>query len=196
MKRLHFGVAGATSVSVKVEWPSGATQNFTNVATNKLYRLTEGSANPAVVTPGGVPPFPPGGAPPYQCGKPTFNPAVDKGVFIWRDCPTGEWRMKTAAGGGTVTYRGSITSPSPYNKVTTVGTSTADKVDNKTDPKVISFQLNTGGASSDGINFIPRDFMDACLRVDAPAGTSIYYGPFRIRLAQPLDLNTRGTCSP
>jgi hypothetical protein len=43
MKRLHFGLAGAAQVNVRVEWPSGTVQTFNGVATNKLYRVTEGA---------------------------------------------------------------------------------------------------------------------------------------------------------
>ena len=42
-KRLHFGLAGATSVSLSVKWPSGATQTFADVPANRLYQLTEGA---------------------------------------------------------------------------------------------------------------------------------------------------------
>jgi hypothetical protein len=43
MKRLHFGLAGAAQVNVRVEWPSGTVQTFNGVVTNKLYRITEGA---------------------------------------------------------------------------------------------------------------------------------------------------------
>ncbi len=43
-KRIHFGLAGATSVSLTVKWPSGLVQTFPNVAANKLYTITEGMA--------------------------------------------------------------------------------------------------------------------------------------------------------
>jgi hypothetical protein len=42
MKRAHFGLAGATQATVRVEWPSGTVQTFNNVAADKLYRITEG----------------------------------------------------------------------------------------------------------------------------------------------------------
>ena len=43
-KRLHFGLAGATSVSLTVKWPSGLVQTFQSVAANKLYTLTDGAS--------------------------------------------------------------------------------------------------------------------------------------------------------
>jgi FG-GAP-like repeat/ASPIC and UnbV len=48
-KRIHFGLAGAQSVSLTVNWPSGSTQTFANVAANRLYQITEGGANPVPV---------------------------------------------------------------------------------------------------------------------------------------------------
>ena len=43
-KRIDFGLAGATSVSLTVKWPSGLVQTFPDVAANKLYTITEGMA--------------------------------------------------------------------------------------------------------------------------------------------------------
>jgi hypothetical protein len=41
-KRIHFGLASATSVSLTVKWPSGLVQTFPSVAADRLYTLTEG----------------------------------------------------------------------------------------------------------------------------------------------------------
>jgi hypothetical protein len=41
-KRIHFGLASATSVSLTIKWPSGAVQSFPSVAANRLYTITEG----------------------------------------------------------------------------------------------------------------------------------------------------------
>jgi len=56
MKRAHFGLAGATLVNLRVEWPSGNVQTINSVAANKLYRITEGTgivAVPRTVAPAG-----------------------------------------------------------------------------------------------------------------------------------------------
>ena len=42
MRRSHFGLGAAATVDLRVEWPSGAVQTLPDVATNKLYRITEG----------------------------------------------------------------------------------------------------------------------------------------------------------
>jgi hypothetical protein len=185
-KRLHFGLAGAARATVRVEWPSGTVQTFNDVAANRLYRITEGNAALAAVTPGG--------AAPYQCGPPPINAGVDRGVFIWRDCPSGEWRMKTAAAGGRVVFAGSITSSGAYKSVKGVGLNTADSL-TRPAPNKIVFRFDTVGKSKDGVNFVPQDGASACLRVDTPAGLQVFYGPFRRPLSQPIDLDTRGSCN-
>ena len=108
MPRAHFGLGGATAVDLRVEWPSGNVQTFNDVAADRLYRITEGSGIARIV---------PGGAPPYQCGAPAINGATDSGVFIWRDCPTGEWRLKVASAGASINYRGTITSGASFTSV-------------------------------------------------------------------------------
>ena len=40
----YLGLAGATSVSLTIKWPSGLEQTFTNVAANRVYTVTEGQA--------------------------------------------------------------------------------------------------------------------------------------------------------
>ena len=44
-KRIHFGLAGAATVSLTVKWPSGLVQTFPGVAANKVYKVTEGMAS-------------------------------------------------------------------------------------------------------------------------------------------------------
>ena len=119
-KRSHFGLAGASLVNLRVEWPSGNVQTFNNVAADKLYRVTEDA---------GIVPVTLGDAPAYQCGPPTINSAVDKAVFIWRECPTGEWRLKTSAGGGSITYTGTITSAANYTSVKGQGLNSFDTIE-------------------------------------------------------------------
>ncbi len=55
-KRLHFGLATSTTVSLRIEWPSGIVDTFSNVPANHLYRITEGGGYQEIV------PTPPGGS--------------------------------------------------------------------------------------------------------------------------------------
>lgn len=186
-KRAHFGLAGATSVDLRVEWPSGTVQTFTSLAANRLYRLEEGGGIAAVAL---------GVAPAYPCGPPTINPAVDSAVFVWRDCPSGEWRLKTAAGGGAVSYSGRISAAVPYTSVKPVGLNSYDSLDYTTNPQQIVFAFSTRNTSTDGVNFRAPDGTSICLKIDAPAAVQVLYGPFRSPVAQPFDLETQHPCTP
>jgi hypothetical protein len=185
LKRAHFGLAGATTVDLRVEWPSGSVQTFNDVATNKVYQVTEGV---------GIVPAKIGTAPAYQCGPPPLNGATDKGVFVWRDCPSGEWRLRTAAAGGEATYSGTITSGAAYTKVQGIALSEFDQLDYTSNPKQVKFTFQTKGSNLDGVNFLPQDKLSACVRITAPAGIKVYYGPFRVPLTQPLNLDLRAGC--
>ena len=185
-KRAHFGLAGATSVDLRVVWPNGTAQTFSGLPTNRVYRITQGQSGYQSMTAG----WP---AAAYQCGAPPLNGAVDRGIFIWRDCPSGEWRLKAAAAGGQVAYVGTVTSSQAFVKVTRIGLETADKVDTS-NAQQIKFTFDTRGTGTDGFNFVPKDRLSACLRVSTPSGLKVYYGPFRKPLATPLNLDTRQGC--
>jgi hypothetical protein len=185
LKRSHFGLAGAEFVDLRIEWPSGNVDTFPHVAADRLYRITEGA---------GIVPVALGVAPAYQCGPPTLNAAVDKGVFLWRDCPTGEWRLKTAAGGGATVTSGTISSTETYASVKGIALTAADQLNYTADPKKIVFRFDTRGKSTDGVNFVPRSTANTCIKIDAPSGSKIFFGPFRKQLTPPFNLETQATC--
>ncbi len=186
-RRSHFGLASASTVDLRVLWPSGAVEEFTGVAADQLYRITEGS---------GIAPVALGVAPAYPCGAPPLNGTLDTGVFIWRDCPSGQWRLKTAAGGSSETYIGKISSSANFVSVTPVGLDAGDAVDSTSNPTQISFVFATSGSETDGVNFNVADGTSNCLKLDAPSGVQVFYGPFRVPfLAQPFDLDTQSTCA-
>ena len=43
-KRIHFGLASASTVNLTVKWPGGAVQTFQNVKANHIYKITEGGS--------------------------------------------------------------------------------------------------------------------------------------------------------
>ena len=43
-RRIHFGLAGNTSVDISIEWPDGTVDNFTGVASNQMYLAVQGGA--------------------------------------------------------------------------------------------------------------------------------------------------------
>jgi hypothetical protein len=152
---------------------------------NTLYRITENEGIVAVT---------PGTAPAYPCGKPVTNGAVDKGVFVWRDCATGTWSMKVWSANTAITYQGTITSTSDFTTVTPQSVETNDVL-NTSNTKQVGFTFNSKGTGSDGVDFKLPDGANACLDVTAPAGQQVFIGPFRTPVTQPLDLETQQGCS-
>jgi ASPIC and UnbV/FG-GAP-like repeat len=184
-RRAHFGLAGNATVDLRVVWPGNTEQTFKNMPANKLYRITENDGIVAVT---------PGAAPAYPCGAPATNGAVDKGVFVWRDCATGQWSMKVWSANTAITYQGTITSTSNFTTVTPQSVETNDVLDTS-NPKQIGFTFINTGTGSDGVNFKLPDGANACLDVAAPTGQQVFIGPFRTPVTQPLDLETQQDCS-
>jgi hypothetical protein len=184
-KRLHFGLARFGTVDLRVEWPSGHVQWHRGVAANRVYRITES---------GGIAQVRLGEGPAYPCGAPPLDGKVDRGVFIWRDCPTGEWRMKMAAGGAILNYSGQVTSTQNYVSVKPQGLETVDQINWTSNPRQITFSFDTRYANIDGFNFRPQEGARTCLRIDAPANTKVHYGPFRAEMPTQFDLETQGAC--
>ena len=187
-RRIHFGLAGATAVNFTVWWPDGTPQSFYNVPADKLYRITQNVSTPQAVAVGV--------ALHYPCGPPTpaLNGATDYGVFIWRDCPSGQWRMKTSASGGTATFTGTVNSTAAFTSVRGVGLSPDDVLNYTTNPRQIAFTFHTSGSFNDGVNFDVQDNTINCLSLTAPANMRVYYGPFRVPVTTPIDLETQTTC--
>lgn len=183
--RSHFGLAVSKAVDIRVEWPSGTVTTYPGVVADRLYRITEGT---------GIAPVALGIAPPYPCGPPAFNGAIDANVFVWKECLTGAWKIKTTAGGGSVTYSGTITSSAPFTAVTPVGFDTGDSMDSTSNPKQIVYQLVTTGNGSDGINFTPQEGATTCLKVSAPSSAKVLYGPLRAPVTQSFNLDTLAPC--
>ena len=183
-KRTHFGLAGNTKVDLRVEWPSGNVQTFNDVAADKLYRITEDTGIAAVNV---------GVAPAYPCGKPTIDGAVDKGVFAWRDCATGQWSMRVVSAKTAVTYQGTVTSTSSFSSFKRQGLESNDVLDTSS-PKQIGFTFYSNGTGQDGVDFKLPDGANACLKVPVPSGVRLFMGPFKTPIAEPIDLETQDGC--
>ena len=75
------------------------------------------------------------------------------------------------------------------------GLDASDALDFTTSPNRIAFTFATTGNGTDGVNFTPQESVSACLAVGVPAGIPVYYGPLRIPLTPPFDLETQTACS-
>lgn len=186
-RRIHFGLANATSVDLTITWPNGVTENFNNVAADKLYRVTQG-ASIQVRTPGN--------ALPYPCGVPPYNGATDKGVVMWKDCGTDTWKMRMLGGGGNnVHITGSLSSTQPFVNVTPVNLEINPDVLTQS-ASSLSFDFVTSGSAEDGLNVNLTPGAGSCFTVNVPAGGQVQFGLLKKTVTSPFDLETLQPCTP
>lgn len=184
--RMHFGLGSATTVDLVVDWPSGLQEIYQDVAANQILKITEGVGIATVV---------PGAGPPYSCGLPTFDPASDFGIFVWRDCYDDVWRVRLAGGGASIdTFAGTVVSPVPLVQVDPVGLEAADLLESISDPRQVFFEFTNGGGGTDGFNVRLADAISGCFALDTLTPTPVFYGPFRSPVATSFDLKSAEAC--
>jgi hypothetical protein len=184
--RIHVGLANATKVDIEITWPAGYLETYRDVAANAVYKATELS---------GLAPNPTSLGVPYACGKPAINAWVDTGVYVWKECYLGVWRVRFAAAGDKLNYRGSVAANAPIERVNNKGWGNVLNLD---DPSTLVFDITEANAKLKGFNLIPGARATYhCLRLTVPAGTPIYYGPFKDRmLSNDINLESGTACSP
>jgi hypothetical protein len=128
------------------------------------------------------------------CGEPVFDAATEAGVFVWKDCATGQWHMRASPGGVVTTYTGSIASSSGFTQISGFSLETSDVLDTTTDPTSASYQLTVSGGGQDGVDFTPAAASSTCFAVDAPAAATVYVGSARTVVTAPFDLTTLAAC--
>ena len=194
-QRLHFGLAGNETVDlVEVVWPSGLVETFNAVPSDQIYELREGtgSLDPVLLGGGEFQPAQLGD----ECGIPEFDARVHEGVFVWKDCTTGVWSMRTSAGWSSYTaYSGSVISDGNFVFVTDEGLlEGADELDSSVAGQIrYSFGLSSGGR--DGFSFELASGASGCFDVEVPGETQVLLGAGSIPAQLPLDLNTLGVCA-
>ncbi len=195
-KRIHFGLGANTQVDITVEWPSGQTDTFTNVAADSLYRVNEGGAIVAVTAgPAVGSPVPQAGD---ECGATPYNRRIDGAFFVWKDCTTNRWFVRAAAGGDPTKtqYNGTVSADQGFSSVNAFSLENNDFVDT-TNPQSISFKHVVKNNAEDGFDFVLVDDNGAenCLSLDAPAGAPIFVGPLAWPAPNPVNLGDLGSCS-
>jgi len=100
-QRIHVGLAGNTVVDeIRIEWPSGAVDVYTNVAADSLYNVTEEtSLLPADLGP----PVTTAIEADDECGRPAYSATYGPMIQLWRDCGTSDWHLRFRSGLGRLT---------------------------------------------------------------------------------------------
>ncbi|MEE9492692.1 MAG: putative Ig domain-containing protein [Gammaproteobacteria bacterium] len=198
--RIHVGLAGNTIIDrIRIEWPSGQTDNFTNIAADQLYTAIEngilspvGSGTPVHVT------FAPG----EECGEPAFTETLGPALLVWRDCGTDNWHLRVKGGLDRLTENrlknavGQIVADTNFGFANPVAASGNDFVIRNT-PNIVDFSLsvNVAAGNNKGINFSTPGQLRTCLSVDGDDFEAVYLGNTGKRIDLPFDLSALGACN-
>ncbi|HEX5787877.1 MAG TPA: FG-GAP-like repeat-containing protein [Woeseiaceae bacterium] len=131
---------------------------------------------------------------PGACGAPTFDPATDRGLYVWQDCGSAEWFVRAVGGGVNRTYRGRVQSDAPFATVVPFNIEGSDVLDFTTDPARIEYAMEVGNSGQDGFQFEIAGTA-ACLELDSP-DVKVFVGAQRNPLTPPFDLVSLGSCYP
>lgn len=129
-----------------------------------------------------------------SCGAPGFAPGTDKAVFLWKDCPTGQWSMRVTAGGDAdgVVYTGRIRADEPFGDVSGYDLEGHDTLNSSADLAEYTLKVWFGGV--DGVDFAYPAGASACFYLDAPTDVPVRVGPTAALQSVPFDLETLSRC--
>lgn len=194
--RVHFGLGINRNVKLRVQWPDGAIQTFRNVVANRHYRIKEGAGITRIKVrrPNGFKRAKSGD----ECGKANFFPDMDSGVFVFKNCKTGQWQLKTSAAFGE-SYRYSMLIDSDSEIVTRQTGSLESDNDLLTliDSSTVSFSFNTANGDMDDFKFRLRPTSKSCFGTQSalPANIRVMLGAKHLPITLPIDLNTLKPCT-
>ncbi|MEN1727170.1 MAG: FG-GAP-like repeat-containing protein [Pseudomonadota bacterium] len=110
------------------------------------------------------------------CGPPLVDPATERGIYVHRDCNTGDITVLATAGGGFVQYVGEVTSTSPIEDLAPVSFEGDDRLDTDSDPNVVDFLMKVTGQWTDSFRFALEPAAESCLTVTSPGNAQLFAG--------------------
>jgi hypothetical protein len=137
------------------------------------------------------------------CGPPSYDPATEPGLFLWRDCaapgPDRVWQVRVTGGGSgtSLKYRGSVSSTTATLGVIGYSIESNDELDTTPGDGFVDYFLKVIGIGEDGFELnVPAD-ADACFDpFNMPSGVEVYLGTARQVMTGPFDLATLEACTP
>lgn len=130
-----------------------------------------------------------------ECGAPDFDPELEQGLFIWKNCRTGQWTIRATPGKSTMSlaYRGIITSDDDISKIIKLGIEPNDVIAGEGTPR-IDYTMNVVNANHDGFRFNING-TGACIdNPRLPVNSIIELGQNRTPITLPFNTSTLGPC--
>ena len=194
-QRLHFGLAGNQTVdTVRIEWPSGRIDTFSNVAANYPLQGQRGGTLDTVTL---GPPVHTTLQPGDECGAPPYNFNVRYGpaVLLWRDCPGNTWHFRAKGGRADDLKRftaGTLTADAPFSNVSGFQLAGGDQLTNN--GNTLQFRVGVWFANDKGFNFDTGGQSSACLNFSTQDIDALIVGASKKRVTVPFDLFTLQDC--
>ncbi len=135
-----------------------------------------------------------------ECGEPFFDPAIDPGLYLWRNCDalgtTADWTMRVVGGGlPWGPYAGQLIADMPL-VATGFSLEGSDTLDSTPADALIDFILNVGGNGVDGFaTQIPAGSTTCFDTQTLPLGAQVYVGQGKLAVAGPFNLENLGVCN-
>jgi hypothetical protein len=194
-RRLHFGLADNLTADVRIEWPSGAVDEFINVGADGLYDAMEGiSITPALM------------GPPVQtqlqsadvCGEPPYDYDYGPVLMLYKDCETNIWSFR-AKGGRFKQYQllseGTLAADAPFTQITPVNLTSSDTVTNGITPNELVFSMGAWHVNDRGFDFSTAGQSQSCFDLTAQDIPTLIVGGARKKITGSFDLVTLGACT-
>ncbi len=125
-------------------------------------------------------------------GAPVYDPATDKGIFLWRNGKN-NWSLRAMSGGTWANYIGSIAADKPFTSVNPHSIESSDSI-NTGNPASIDFNLNVSKQWDDGFDFVLAANSDACFDIATPGNATVLVGEERASVTPPFSLNDFKAC--
>ena len=131
-----------------------------------------------------------------ECGRPLFNQAVDKGLYVWKDCgSTEKWFVRGTGGGDPdlQTYMASISSDSGFSNVASFSYESTDLLNNLGNQINVTMNMRTTG--QDGIEFAVSPTATTCFDTSQlPVGAQVILGSEKMVMTGAFDLHNQSAC--
>ncbi len=131
-----------------------------------------------------------------NCGQPDFSRFTDRGVFVWQNCGSGDWSLRTTNGGqgDELATEGRLTSSSEVMDFEGFnldpGPSGMQDLVDSSDLTDIDFRLRVFNVAQDGFNFRLDEEATTCLFVRNSADVPVVVGRNNIEFSAPFNLQT------
>ena len=123
-----------------------------------------------------------------SCGVPDTTVDAGGGIYLWRDCDTGQWRLQVIGSETLQNLAGVISSDQGINNILAENLETVDQYTSASDK--LDFNLDTRSGDEDGFSFYLSELEGSCINIANAETVNVRIGARQIELAVPFDLKT------